>query len=593
MYFEIIVGVLAWIARNLQNMEDSIFGPKPAKHINIDDSDSDAVDANDTTPSIIENSDVEIVKLSKKKNCNKLSRKDLIKLLDFITLKLPNDLPSYSLHDVNDKATDKLFKSFVNITNDKGKAVAVNNSAMTIHSKMSLHAFGNGSTGYSSIWRNNIKNFRSQIISNNPVITLDSTLTNTTDIIGTSQANIAGIVSISINNTISIDPSHGAKLNEPSWKLLPIPPTMTQTMHLWKFRKKQALAFYICASGLLKTKRDDAGIPILPAYDDQLRVIIVGEAGVGKSHVLRSLMWFAYQHGWADSTVVTSYQGRPVSNLRNPAVRGMTSCMLHQINARANNSGRSNATSKTNLMNNFAKLVLDITDECSLTSADHFDACNKQAHRGLCNRDIIDSPFGGLHKILCMDPLQHTPVGGGPLWYGESNSVQQAYLSVRQQENAPAQHKLLGIAAGTALFQQFTTVVVLDEQMRQDDDIPGAKELHTLLQCIRKHGITQEIFEQLNSRAINNKQKDIPNHVYNLVNPAFIVPRHTLIDIINREIVPFKAKLLNKRLVLFYADITTQDNDNVGHELPFQILNLARKRPKKGKFIYDNFDFLQ
>ena len=77
-------------------------------------------------------------------------------------------------------------------------------------------------------------------------------------------------------------------------------------------------------------------------------MIIVGEAGVGKSHVLRSLTWFAYQHGWADSTMVTSYP----------------SCVLHQINARANNSGRSNAISKTNLMNNFAKLVLDIADEC-------------------------------------------------------------------------------------------------------------------------------------------------------------------------------------------------------------------------------------
>ena len=54
LYFEIIVGDLAWIARNLQNMEDSIFGPKPARHINIEDSDFDAVDANDTTPSIIE-----------------------------------------------------------------------------------------------------------------------------------------------------------------------------------------------------------------------------------------------------------------------------------------------------------------------------------------------------------------------------------------------------------------------------------------------------------------------------------------------------------------------------------------------------------
>ena len=58
----------------------------------------------------------------------------------------------------------------------------------------------------------------------------------------------------------------------------------------------------------------------------------------------------------------------------------------------------------------------------------------------------------------------------------EANSVQQAYLAVRQRENAPAQHKLHGIVARTSLFQKFTTVVVLDEQMRQDDYILGAKE---------------------------------------------------------------------------------------------------------------------
>ena len=77
--------------------------------------------------------------------------------------------------------------------------------------------------------------------------------------------------------------------------------------------------------------------------------------------------------------------------------------------------------------------------------------------------------------------------------------------------------------------------------------------------------MTKYIFEQLNSRAINNKLQGIPNHVADLVNPALIVPRHTLIKIINREIVPFKAKMLNKRSVLFHAHITTQDNDNVGH----------------------------
>jgi len=107
--------------------------------------------------------------------------------------------------------------------------------------------------------------------------------------------------------------------------------------------------------------------------------------------------------------------------------------------------------------------------------------------------------------------------------------------------------------------------------MRQDDDILGAKELHTLLQSIRQYGMTKEFFEEMNSKAINNKLQDTPSHVFDLVNPAFIVPRHILVNIVNREIILFKAKLLDKRLVLFYADITTQGNGNVGHELYSQI----------------------
>ena len=93
------------------------------------------VDTNDNTRSIIKTSDVEPVKLSRKKNCNKLNRNDLIKLLSYITLKSPSDLRSQPLQDVNDSATDKLDKSYVSITNDNGKAPAIYSSAMSIHSK--------------------------------------------------------------------------------------------------------------------------------------------------------------------------------------------------------------------------------------------------------------------------------------------------------------------------------------------------------------------------------------------------------------------------------------------------------------------------
>ena len=81
---------------------------------------------------------------------------------------------------------------------------------------MSLHAFGSGSTGYSRIWKNKVKKIRTRINTNIPSITPNSSLINDIDFIGTSQASIVGVVFVSINNTISIDPSHGAKPNEPS-----------------------------------------------------------------------------------------------------------------------------------------------------------------------------------------------------------------------------------------------------------------------------------------------------------------------------------------------------------------------------------------
>jgi hypothetical protein len=61
MYILKFVGDIAWIERNLQNMEDSIFGPKPTRHINLDSSDSNVIDTNNNTIFIIKTSDVETV----------------------------------------------------------------------------------------------------------------------------------------------------------------------------------------------------------------------------------------------------------------------------------------------------------------------------------------------------------------------------------------------------------------------------------------------------------------------------------------------------------------------------------------------------
>jgi len=62
-----ILGDTTWISRNLQNVEDSIFGIKPAKHLNLDDNDFDMVYNNDDNPTTIDDPDIDNKTLCKKK----------------------------------------------------------------------------------------------------------------------------------------------------------------------------------------------------------------------------------------------------------------------------------------------------------------------------------------------------------------------------------------------------------------------------------------------------------------------------------------------------------------------------------------------
>ena len=385
-------------------------------------------------------------------------------------------------------------------------------------------------------------------------------------------------------------PAINSTSNEPSWNLLPTRPSEAEAMHLWTLRKRGALAFHIAAKHLLKLQLSQDGIPILPNYDDQLRMILVGEAGVGKSRVIRAISWFAHQHGLARNVILSSYQGRPVANLKNPAVRGMTSCMLYQIDGMHQNRANMSQKAKKQLEQNLLRIALDITDEASLTSADHFEACDRQAQAGLSDRAVPGCVFGGLNRLLVLDHLQHTAVTGGALWYGMSSSIAQAWSAHHRDKNTPSAMELPRVAAGTQLFRQFDKVVILDEQMRQNSNIPGATKLHDVLSEIRSNnGVTKSVLEQFNSRAIG--MPGMPQSLADLDNPCFVVPRHSLIDIINREMIPALAAKAQTRLIRFYAEIVTLDNEDMDYDLPPTILDLARKRPRTGTFQHTPIPF--
>ena len=113
---------------------------------------------------------------------------------------------------------------------------------------------------------------------------------------------VAGVIEGGVAEHAPSEP--GCAWKEPSWdrKTGP-PPSIEQTSHIWRLNRLHALAFHIIATAFLRYgETSDEGAPKLEA-EKQLLVILNGEAGVGKSQVLRCFMWFANQHGRAEQLV--------------------------------------------------------------------------------------------------------------------------------------------------------------------------------------------------------------------------------------------------------------------------------------------------
>ena len=514
-----------WMLRNLQNLNDSAFGAKPPAHW-----ESDADEEQMTTRVNRPDDDSSESKSTQPKFSNRLARSDLKRLLSLIRKKFVRHIQPPDL-EVYESTTATAFKGYVN-SHAPAKTGGSTRKPMPIHSRMSREIAESSTNGKYAAWTKAIRSYQvSRIGETTPSHTADPTGPMSTP--GVSEPGIHGTVPVSESELLA----HAEHENEPSWKRLLQPPTQSQAIHLWGLRKMQALAFIKVTDPLLKFQRTAAGIPILK-LEDQVLLLIVGEAGTGKSRVIRAVCWMAHQHRMADWLFLSSHQGRPVANLRNPAVRGMTSSVLHKIDSRHGDKPSRTSASRTTLTEHFAKLGMTITDEASLTAADHYAVCGKQAILGLGpNRADPDAPFGGLNQVLVFDHLQHTPVKNGSLWYGQASSVAQAWAATSHSSTAPSQDRLENIAAGTAIIQQFHEVIFLDEQIRQDKNLPGAPELHQHLTDIRRNmQVTENVFDVMNARAIG--MPGMPRTISEVEKPIFIVPRHSLIDIINKEVGP-------------------------------------------------------
>lgn len=101
-------------------------------------------------------------------------------------------------------------------------------------------------------------------------------------------------------------------------------PSEEDTILLFQLHELQGLAFRILARTLMAEKNNEP-IP-------QLRMAISGQAGTGKSEVLKALIWYAFQHDMSRLLGVTSFQWKAAVLIRTPNTPAVSSCSFYGIN---------------------------------------------------------------------------------------------------------------------------------------------------------------------------------------------------------------------------------------------------------------------
>ncbi|EPQ50473.1 hypothetical protein GLOTRDRAFT_50522, partial [Gloeophyllum trabeum ATCC 11539] len=101
-----------------------------------------------------------------------------------------------------------------------------------------------------------------------------------------------------------------------------------------------------------------------------------------------------------------------------------------------------------------------------------------------------DDPFGGLNVILCGDFAQLPPVNRAPLYSHRVGTQVNRGMGPTDQESA----------LGKALWHQFTTVVILRENMRQKTQTKEDSKLRRALENMRYKACTIQDIDFLRSR---------------------------------------------------------------------------------------------
>ena len=244
----------------------------------------------------------------------------------------------------------------------------------------------------------------------------------------------------------------------------------------------------ISFSGLLRKQKLAVAVVkkfLEDATQGQLLMHLMGTAGTGKSWTVKAICKMCLEH-------FSGEDGRPCFVLGAPTgtaafqINGKTLHSLLKLPFKATRMDDLPPSSKTRLQDQWRGARLLIIDEQSMVGRRMFGNIDRRL------RDImgVDQPFGGLHVILVGDNGQLPPVKDATKFVPKETQAADGTGRRRRGRQATV---IPGEATAVSLYEQFRTVVKLDQPVRQSaEDV-----FYSFLQRLRDGEVTERDWESL------------------------------------------------------------------------------------------------
>ncbi|KAH9085000.1 hypothetical protein LEN26_020735 [Aphanomyces euteiches] len=209
----------------------------------------------------------------------------------------------------------------------------------------------------------------------------------------------------------------------------------------------------------------------------QLRMVLHGEGGIGKSHIIAAVQAFCDSWKRPFSIAKTAMTGKAAMSINGVTLHSWIG--MHNLAPSTVHEAKEAEE----------KGLPGFTEDLKLLLVDEMSMMNKQLlvrlDEVLRARTKLDIPFGGINIVLAGDFFQMPPVGGKPMY--TPLSAPNADMKLDLYEDS-----------GFSLWRSFRTVVDLVENVR----FAKGPEWGRLVGLARKGEWTQDLVDILNSRIL-------------------------------------------------------------------------------------------